>query len=165
MFQFRLNTKCLSLLIILSLFAYVGCGSGDPDVGQVPVKVIIKVDGDPMEEVAVTFVDGAGNYSLGRTDQQGVAQMRSNVSKDNKTIEVKGVLPGDYQVSAFKTTTIYKMDSDTGERAFDPVTRDFIIDSLIHHVPERYSSRSSSGLTASVKKGEPNEFTFELTSQ
>ena len=163
MFQFRLSTRFLSLVILLVLFAYVGCRGGDPDLGQVPVKVIIKVDGDPVEGVALSFVDGAGNSATGLTNKNGVAQMKAIASKDNKTVEVKGVLPGDYQVSAYKTITILKTDPVTGENIIDPKTDGNMIESITHHVPQRYNSRSSSGLTASVKKGEPNEFTFELT--
>jgi len=156
MLYFRLNTKYLSLFFLLSPFVWlVGCG-GDPDFGQVPAKAIIKVDGVPMEEVAVVLIDDTGNNGFGRTDSNGVAEIRSVISTERESIEVKGILPGDYRVSTTRTEV---------HTRFNPETQETVYESTTYHVPARYNDPTRSGLTASVKKGEPNEFTFELTSQ
>jgi len=152
--HFRLS---LSLFLFLCLFSLFGCG-GDPNLGQVPAKVIIKVDGAVIENAAVVFLDGTGNTCTARTDKNGVAVMRASISAgNNKMVEVKGVVPGEYKVSVSKSIPNLTPDPK------DPSV--MTIGSIDYIVPERYSKHSSSGLTATVKKGDKNEFTFELTTQ
>jgi len=155
MLHFRLSTKCLFLFLLLCIFSWTGCGGGDPNLGQVPAKVIIKVDGATIMNATIVFVDDSGNTCNGFTDKAGVAVLRSSISKDNKMIEVKGVLPGDYKVAVLRS------DAKQIPDPADPTKT--IIESVNHVVPVKYNSYLRSGLTATVKKGDPNEFTFELT--
>jgi len=144
------------IILLPGLFVFTGCG-GEQQFGQVPVKVIVKVDGTPVEGAAVLFVDTQSNSSSALTDAKGVAVMKSSIAKDNRTIEVTGVLPGEYQVAINKSIT---------EQMPDPDNPNFVkVKSVEHVVPVKYNSYLKSGLTASVKKGDPNEIVFDLKSQ
>jgi len=154
MTQFRLSARFLPFLLLPCFLALIGCG-GEPKLGQVPATAIVKVDGVAVEGAAVIFVDAAGNSSSGLTDKNGVAIMRSSIAQGNKMVEVNGVMPGDYQVGLSKSET---------KQAPNPSDPNLVIvESVNYIIPVRYNSHLQSGLTASVKKGEPNEFTFELT--
>jgi len=143
------------VLAFCSLFCF-GCG-GEQQLGQVPVKVTVKVDGTPVEGAAVLFVDAQSNSSSALTDANGIAMMKTSILKDNRTVEVSGVLPGEYQVAINKSET---------EQMPDPDNPNFVkVKSVKHIVPVRYNSYIKSGLSASVKKGDPNEFVFDLKSQ
>lgn len=150
----RLRAEFLPLLLLPSLLVLVGCGGG-PNLGQVPAKAIVKVDGVTVDGVAVIFVDTAGNSSAGLTDKDGVAVMKASISKDGKMIEVNGVLPGEYKVGLNKSES---------KQAPNPDNPNFVIvESVNHIIPVQYNSFAKSGLTATVTKEGPNEFTFELT--
>lgn len=154
MIHMRLNPGILSLLVLPLFFAVIGCG-GEEKLGQVPAKATVKIDGVATEGVAVIFVDSAGNSCSGLTDKNGVAVMRSSISKDGKMIEVTGVLPGEYKVGLNKSNS---------KQAPDPKNPNFVIvESVDYIVPVKYNSYQKSGLTASVKEGDPNEFLFEIT--
>ena len=144
------------MIILSGLFVFSGCG-GEQQLGQVPAKVIVKIDGIPVAGAAVLFVDAQSNSSSALTDANGVAVMKSSIAKDNRTIEVTGIMPGEYQVGINKSIT---------EQMPDPDNPNFVkVKSVEHVVPVKYNSYLKSGLTASVKKGDPNEFVFDLKSQ
>jgi hypothetical protein len=145
-----------AMMILPGLFVFSGCG-GEQQLGQVPVKAIVKVNGTPVEGAAVLFVDAQSNSSSALTGANGVAVLKSSIIKDNRTVEVTGVLPGEYQVAINKSVT---------EQMPDPENPLLVkIKSVEHVVPVMYNSYLKSGLTASVKKGDPNEFVFDLKSQ
>ena len=154
MIRFRLSTRLLSLIVLPCLFALIGCG-GEPKLGQVPAKATVKVDGVTIEGAAVIFVDTAGNSGSGLTGKDGIAVMKSSISKDGKMIEVNGILPGEYKVGINKSES---------KQIPDPDNPNFVkVESVNNIVPVKYNSYLRSGLTATVKQEGPNEFLFELS--
>ena len=155
---------CLAALAFL-----VGCADKGADVGTTAVTGTVTLDGQPVEGASVSFspksADGRG--AAGLTDASGRFSLTTVASGD-------GAMPGSYQVAVSKTTTsggpdVSGLESDPSkmtpedfaamaervENADPVVTTD--------ELPVKYKTAADSGLTAEVKKGEKNKFTFELT--
>ena len=82
--------RCAALLVFFGLATAVGCG---PNVGTVPVRGTVLVDGEPVPGVTVQFSPVGGERpSTGFTDGSGRFILRYN--KD-----IAGVLPGRQNVT------------------------------------------------------------------
>ncbi|MDR0520708.1 MAG: hypothetical protein LBH00_02520 [Planctomycetaceae bacterium] len=136
----------LTLLIIVTLFS-VSC-SRKPDRGTVPVKVTIRYNGEPVNEAIIVF-SSPQHYASGLTDKSGVAEMETFTLKD-------GAIPDEYKVAVSKTELIEKLDTKkpAGENVISSETK--------YHIPAKYSTAETSGLTVNVTKEGKNEFVFEL---
>jgi len=123
------------------LTAVFGCGSRNP--ATVPVTGTVTFNGTPVEGANVSFFGQQGRPAAGVSDGQGRFRLMTFAPGD-------GALPGEYEVVVTKT----EAPSEDPNRPYPPVR------SLL---PERYGNRASSGLRASVRPDEKNDFTFELT--
>ena len=144
------------------LAGVVGCG---PRVVRYPVEGVVTLDGEPVKGASITFMPrGKGRPGIGETDADGRFALREAGMHD-------GVPPGDYDVlvmlalwSKAKTTKIPTGPPDENGKPTDlvevvevpPYVTKWI-------VPERYSQRESSGLSASVKAS-ARDLAFALTS-
>ena len=86
-------------LITVVLFALaLVCTGCKKDTGTVPVTGKIIVNGEPMEDVFVSFSPvGEGEPGSGRTDAQGVYTLKTSQGEMGA-----GVKPGSYKVSLSK---------------------------------------------------------------
>lgn len=80
---------------LAAALAAAGCGSGS---GMVPVRGVVKLDGQPLAGVSVTFVaqDPGGRDAYGSTDPKGEFSLTTSQPSD-------GVLPGQYKVVILPT--------------------------------------------------------------
>jgi hypothetical protein len=139
------------------LVGLAGCeGTGLPPGAKptVPVKVTVTYKGAPVEGATVTFIESGETPtpSYGLTDAQGSAQL--------KTSYAEGAVVGAHQVTITKTQTEGGPMADQDSPDYNPDPPPAVVKSLI---PQKYGSTATSGLSADVKKGDPNEFTFDLT--
>ena len=76
--------------LLAVLLATAGCGGGS---GPVPVRGVVKLDGKPVANAAVTFVaqDPGGRDAHGSTDANGAFELSTHKPND-------GALPGKYKV-------------------------------------------------------------------
>jgi hypothetical protein len=95
----------------------------------------------------VVFTPDSGPLAAGRTDAQGRYTLQ--------TLEREGAAAGSHRVSVTKAESIGPPPAEDGSGP-PRVTK--------WHVPQRYSSPDSSGLTAEVSTGK-TEFNFELSSR
>ncbi|HEY2416178.1 MAG TPA: hypothetical protein VGI40_28310 [Pirellulaceae bacterium] len=145
----------MSLLILTATFA-TGCNKeslpqGAKKTSKVTVTVTYK--GAPVEGATVTFVNTDGPPSAnGRTDAQGKARLKTYLDGDGATL-------GSHKVIIEKSEAVggqqnVNVDSPEYNPNAPPAT-------VKYHLPSKYNSIATSGLTADVKDG-PNEFTFDL---
>jgi hypothetical protein len=136
-----LSRKCAVLLLMVAM---VGCNRSGLDLA--PVEGVVTFNGAPVENAGVLFMPAAGPFAMGTTDADGKFTL--------VTANHAGALVGEHRVAISKTETLSKQYP--GERYPRYSTKTFI--------PERYSTPSTSDLTATVTNdGDENNFKFELT--
>lgn len=132
---------CFSMVLLVA-----GC-SGPSQLETAPVKGTVTYKGKPLKYGNVSFRPAAGSPSTGRIQEDGTFTLSTYGDGD-------GAIIGTNQVSITAT------ERDAGqEKEVDPNTELMVSKSLI---PSKYTSFSTSELTADVKAGDANEFNFEL---
>ncbi|MHB8898523.1 MAG: carboxypeptidase-like regulatory domain-containing protein [Thermoguttaceae bacterium] len=153
--------RAVSLSVVMGL---VGCTQEMRREGPEMVKVsgVVTLDGEPLEGAHIRFspeVTGPAAFAV--TDQRGRYELRTFDPGD-------GAIPGKYGISVTKEVTEggKEFESQTemeayleqhGKNASQRTTRSV--------VPEKYSSKSSSGLTAEINLAKDNRFNLDLTSK
>ena len=130
------------LFLAFCLAAASGC---DYSRGRVPVTGTVLFDGKPLESGNIRFGGDQGAAGAGPI-VNGSFALHENASQ-------KGVLPGKYDVLI--ASWVEERGSVRPDGSFSPgITR----------IPLVYLDPAKSGLTAEVKKGQTNRFTFEVKS-
>jgi len=157
---------CLAALAFL-----VGCADKGADVGTTAVTGTVTLDGQPVEGAGVSFSPKSadGRAAAGKTDASGRFSLTTVTSGD-------GAMPGSYAVAVSKTSgggsaapVLTPQDpasmSEEERAAFMASVQESQKASaeIKDELPAKYKSAATSGLTAEVKQGEKNDFTFELT--
>lgn len=147
-------------LALVSLL--LGCSEKGPDIGAVTATGTVTHNGTPVEGAQVAFLpDGSGRAAAGTTDRSGRFTLNTAGAAD-------GALPGSYKVIVTKTAAVAPVATDASmsqeerdaaaraamERGETKAPQDLL--------PTKYKSPATSGLTATITKGEKNDFTFEL---
>ncbi len=144
--------------LVLASFALVcsailiGCGGPAEDPNRpatVAVSGTVTYNGQPIEGATVAFLPKvpAGTGASGRTDASGKFGLTAFQPGD-------GAVPGSYLVTIVKTEA-----QGGGEVQEDSSAAPAVPKSLL---PEKYGNPQGSGLTAEVKEGAENQFTFDL---
>ena len=149
--------RSIGCFVLVALL--VGCGeTGDTNRPKtVPVTGSVTYNGQPVEGATVTFVTGGsgGRGALGTTDASGKFQLTTFEAGD-------GAIPGSYKVTIAKTTgETAPMTQEDG--VVVPPTGGPPTTEVKDELPLKYKDASTSGLTADVKEGGDNQFTFDLT--
>lgn len=138
----RVTRAVQPLLLFLFCALFAGCGDSR---GRVPVTGRVLFDGQPLESGSVRLGGDQG--------AAGVGQIVNGAFSLNENASQKGVLPGKYEVLI--SSWVEERGSVRPNGSFSPgITR----------IPLIYLDPAKSGLTAEVKSGQKNHFTFELTS-
>jgi hypothetical protein len=137
----------MGLPAIGGLLLLAGCGqtSRNPDV--VPVTGTVTYQGQPVAEANVVFQSNE-HGSFGVTDSRGRFQLQTLEPGD-------GAFGGEYAVIISKVqVTVPQFDEGHPQYVPPPPPK--------YLVPKKYSDARTAGLTASVVKGQKNDFSFEL---
>jgi len=139
------------IMMVMALMQ-TGCGrSPDGRPGRIPVTGTVMMKGQPVVEATVLFVPvGDTPAAVGTTDADGRFRLRTFEPND-------GAVAGDYKVAVRKIEVI---SSETGVDPADALTPPPNEKWLL---PPKFGSGDLSGLKATVKPGEKNDFPFELT--
>ncbi len=151
--MYRLRFGCLALALF-----FLGCGGPATDPNRpktVPATGSVTYQGSPVEGATVMFVStsGQGRGAVANTDASGRFTLTTFEAGD-------GAIPGSYKVTISKS--ILEGAPEEGATGTEPgVEPD--AGTAKDLVPAKYKDANQSGLTAEVKDGESNDFTFELT--
>ena len=122
------------LMCAAGLLIPAGCGQSS---NRAPVEAAVTLDGEPLDEGAVTLLPLPGTSS---------PSAGANISQGRFSIPVKGgPLPGEFRVEIV---------------AMRPISNSIDYE---QYLPARYNKQSE--LTIEIKDDGPNEFTFDLTSE
>lgn len=159
----RNDWRLLLLVCAAVLATAAGCGKKGRKLDLVPVTGKITLEGQPVEGATVTFSPkGKGNAAAAITGKDGTYRL--------KTFDQEGAEPGSYDVSVTKidvqTTAVgatsvedYQAAMTKGGAYVVPKPQSTLL------LPAKYASPLSSELKAEVKKGQQNEFSFDLKKQ
>jgi hypothetical protein len=118
----------------------LGCTQSD----TVPVTGVVTLDGQPAAQAEVLFNPKTGRMASGVTDDQG--RFALSTAKPND-----GAMPGEYIVTLFE---YYPPDKPP---KMPPPGQP-----LPSRFPPKYADPAKSPLTATIERGKPNEFQFDI---
>jgi len=166
---------CLSTAAfgVLLLAGFSGCRNRSlPAV--VPVTGTVSFQGRPLAGAAVIFFANEGKLAAGElafdtTDAEGRFRLRSQAGP---TETLNGAVAGEHRVTISKlippqgmTEEVYQQkveaDKEAGESGVYGAPRE-VVPPRVELLPVQYSNAQQTKLTASVKKGDKNDFKFEL---
>jgi len=128
-------------LSVVFLLPFAGCVPA-----LVPVSGTVTLDGQPLGSAAVMFTPPAGRPVTGKTDAQGKFSLFTNSPGD-------GVARGQYTV----TISAYKSEFDKR----DVAGKADYVERTVWLAPQKYSSPTTSGLTAAVPGNGKFDFVLE----
>lgn len=146
----------VSWLLLSLTVAPVGCSRFHEDdwsrkwPARVPAGGTVTFKGEPVDGATVVFVtqkDGRFYNAIGTTDSAGKFRLQTFRPQD-------GAVPGSHTVAITKITTSEKPADLPLEAGFTPIET--------WHLPKKYRSPETSGLTAEVAAQGANDFTFAL---
>jgi hypothetical protein len=140
-------------------------------VGAVPVTGTVTLDGQPVAGANVSFspTSGGGKAAVGTTDASGKFTLTTMKSGD-------GAVPGAYLVTITKSATAQApafQDPRSSGGKLTPEQMQAMQEAMkggtgktqtSSEIPAKYANRDTSGFSATITKGEANDFTFEMTS-
>lgn len=148
----RLPALCISLLPALCIGLLSGCGPSGPITA--PVRGIVTFQGKPVTTGKVLFYPSEGRASNGPIASDGTYQLRG------------GALVGSHQVT-IKATEVTGAPPEP--KSFEEEIQGMGVGPyqgrgprVVWLVPQAYSNRSTSTLTAEVVAGEENVIDFEI---
>ena len=164
-----MNLSSWKFFVCLAALAFlVGCADKGADVGTTAVTGTVTLDGQPVEGASVSFSPKSadGRAAAGKTDASGHFALTTIAAGD-------GAMPGSYGVTVTKTSGGKPAMTGPPDASATPEERAAYMASvqemqkapreITDLLPVKYKTVADSGLTAEVKKGGKNEFTFELT--
>jgi hypothetical protein len=155
--------------VLAGLVFFVGCGDKAGSVGTVPVTGLVTLDGQPVTGAAVSFspTDKGGRAAVGTTDDSGRYTLTTMKSGD-------GAVPGSYTVMITKSAANAGSawtDPRSSGSTLTPEQQKEIMEmaksgkkvETKSDIPAKYASAATSGFTATVASGQPNDFPFAMT--
>jgi hypothetical protein len=150
------------LIVAAAACVVTGCSRYREDAwsrqwpARVPAGGTVTFAGQPIDGATVVFVTQSGGRfynAMGTTDSAGRFRLQTFRPQD-------GAVPGSHRVQIEKL-------SYTAKPVAGPVPDGFPTSTSVEisHLPKKYRSPQTSGLTAEVTPKGPNEFTFELTTE
>jgi len=137
-----ISAPCFSIIFLVGI---TGCSGKQQQLETAPVSGIVTLDGKVVTQGSVIFTPPQGWPAKGELDAEGRFTLSTYKQGD-------GAIVGGHAVAVIAESGVDP--SEHFERP-PPAPVKWLI-------PERYGSRTTSGLTAEVKSGEPNEVTLEL---
>jgi len=138
--------------VSLIAFAQFGCAGGHVGAPPtVPVSGMVTYNGEPVADATVSFhPQGDHRSAYAKTDAAGAYRLTTVHEHD-------GAMLGEYQVTVSKIIDENAVAPTNDIAAVRPTPK------YTSMIPEKYGKPTTSGLSASVEKGSPNQFDFTLS--
>ncbi|MEQ1824569.1 MAG: carboxypeptidase-like regulatory domain-containing protein [Pirellula sp.] len=137
-----MNQKSLLVFAVVAIGLLLGCGDSSDGPKTVNASGVLTLDGSPVKEAQVVFVDVTGVPAYATTDANGKFSMMVSDTK-------KGAVPGTYPVIVSKT----KMEDLGGGSV-----------KLEQGLPAQYGDPAKSGISVEVPATGTNSIKIELVS-
>lgn len=151
------NGLFLAVAAVIGI-AVVGCSKTSLS-GLSPVTGTITQGGKPLEGATVIFApaaQSAARAAAGVTDANGVFTLTTLQPGD-------GAMPGDYNVTVSKVQVTGKVyTQEEGNKYYNEFRKPPPIPESKSLVAKKYTKAEDSGLKATVKKGDKNDFPFTV---
>ena len=141
-------------VMIVALCTTLGCG-GTKAIKTEYIEGKVTYKGEPVAGVSIAFSPvnaGEGNPAYGGTDSSGKYKIQTTLGAPGK-----GTTPGEYIVLVNKTKGV-----PTGRFDVDSDGNRYEVSDVRSVLPEIYNDRAKTPLRATVTKGGPNKFDFDL---
>jgi uncharacterized membrane protein len=156
-------------LLAVPLFL-VGCTKGEK-VATIPVTGLVTLDGQPVAGAAVSFSPSSktGLAAVGTTDASGRFKL---TTKNPDDVAMSGAYTVIITKTAASSGTAWtdprssggKLSSDQEKNVKDMLSKAGAKQGATQsELPKKYASADTSGFTANVAAGQPNDFTFAMT--
>jgi hypothetical protein len=133
---------------LLSIALLGGCGSSVGGPKTVSAKGKVTLDGAPVENAQVIFIDDANQFpAYSPTDSSGNFSLRLSEEK-------MGAVPGTYKVQVSKTLLGGSGSEDGGAEV-----------TLSYGLPKKYANFMTSNLTYTIPDGGATDIKLELSSK
>ena len=153
----------LSSLGVVALI--LGCGGSGDKLPTVQAGGVVTLNGQPVEGANVYFAPLAKPGALSARAAYGITDSRGKF-RLNTTPTCEGALAGNYSVGISKTRSEGGASVDQGKTPYaqgkDPRSSASSAPKFVNDLPEQYRDPTKSGFKVEVKKGEANEFAFNL---
>jgi hypothetical protein len=144
--RITLMRHCLLGLLTYSIVAATGCNSRNAGPVTYPAAGTVTYQGKPIAGATITFhAHKNGVTAMALTDDAGNFEVRTLYNSGHQ--EKPGMAEGEYQV------TVSKLDLESIKSTFSP-PKDLL--------PKKYTSPTSSPLTATVSTSGENRYSFSL---
>lgn len=155
-----MKQSCWILALLMAVCVGVlGCGGGGEGLsGTVRVKGVVKQGGAPLAGATVTFAPTAEGTraASGITDASGQFTLTTLQAGD-------GAFPGEYKVTVTKTELVGKQYTpEEANEYYNQYQTQPPAPEIKSLLDDKYGNAETSGLSASVTQGGPNDFTFEV---
>jgi hypothetical protein len=142
-----MSRRLAAIGVAIVLVGVLGC----PQPGAETLKVTgtVTYNGQPIEGVNVGFLPDSGRGAGGVTDASGRFTLSTFEPGD-------GAVPGTHKVVITEPSEDEPMPGTEEAENWTPPEPRF---------PAKYGDPSKSGFTATVERGKPNDFTFDMTDE
>ena len=150
----RLRRAARAIFTCFAVGLLAGCGGSEDKWSKerpqpFPAGGTVLYKSEPVEGATVTFLpQGNSQAAIGQTDAKGRFRLQTYQPAD-------GAVPGEYKVTVRKVEVAAEAREETNVFDTTPIKEQSLL-------PERYGTAQKTDLTASVKEGDKNDFTFEL---
>jgi len=150
----------IKFLVLIGILVCWSAGCSDSKIVTGYVEGVITFNGEPVSSATITFNPQGteGQSAVGFSNEKGVYKLTTQGGKDEG-----GAIPGDYLVTISKSDVpIIPLDQANYNQQTTQTTAPGVAPKYNAILPKKYNDPSTSGLTATVKKGK-NTIPFELT--
>jgi len=156
-----MNCRVVALVSVAPLLCtLLGCG-GQPKPAGLPnlyrCQVTVTMGGKPVDGAIITFAPEAGQWSAnGRTDANGVAQMKTHATYD-------GAPAGKFKVGVNKISVGERAKTPDGE-SYEEGLKAYLetVKTQKSLIPDELTTAAKSPIGVEVKAGADNKFAIEL---
>lgn len=151
---FSSSPKSTRSFVLLACTMGLLCGCFGSDSGLTVVSGVVKVNGEPATEGEIMFYPTSGRPAMSQIRPDGTYELTSFKKGD-------GVTPGKHKVTISVNETIRPNNAAAPNDINEENAANMAEGKIVWLIPQKYSERNTTTLTAEVEAGKPNEINFD----